>query len=142
MTATAWLLVHLVASAALAGLAWTVQVVVYPAFALVGPAEWGRYHARHTRAITRVVAVPWAAQGLSAAALLLDPPARGGLPAAAGLALLALVGVLVTVVAAVPAHERLAGGYRGAQLRTLLRANLARALVWTASTGTAAVLLG
>ena len=50
-----WLVVHLVATAVLTGVAWVSLVVIYPAFALVGPAEWPGYHAAHVRAITRVI---------------------------------------------------------------------------------------
>ena len=53
----------------LAGVGWVVQLVVYPAFRLVGAEEWARYHDGHMRAITRVVAVPWLVQGVSTAAL-------------------------------------------------------------------------
>ena len=69
-----WLVVHLVATAVLTGVAWASLGVIYPAFALVGAAEWPGYHAAHVRAITRVIVVPWVAQGVSTAALLLDPP--------------------------------------------------------------------
>lgn len=137
MDGTGWLLVHLVAAAALAGVGWTVQLVVYPAFALVGEQRWVEYHARHSRAISRVVAVPWLAQGVSTAALLV-----GGLRvASAGLAVLALLTVVVTVAAAVPSHGRLAAGVREDELRRLLRANLVRTLAWTASAIGAAALL-
>jgi hypothetical protein len=135
-----WLLVHLVSTAALAGVGWTVQLVVYPAFALVGPERWTGYHARHSRAITCVVAAPWVAQGASTAALLLWP-AAGGRVASLGLAVLALVTVVVTVASAVPAHNCLAGGVRADVLRRLLRANLVRTVAWTASAACAAVLL-
>jgi hypothetical protein len=135
-----WLVVHLVAVAVLAGVGWVVQLVVYPAFRLVGTAEWTGYHAAHSRAITRVVAVPWLAQGISTAALLLAP-AAGGLPASAVLAALALVTVGTTVASAVPAHGRLAAGVRADDVAGLLRANLARTLAWTGSTLLAAVLL-
>jgi hypothetical protein len=140
VNATGWLLVHLVGTAALAGVGWTVQLVVYPAFALVGEQRWEEYHARHSRGITRVVAVPWVAQGASTVALLLSP-AGGGLIASLGLSALALVTVVVTVASAVPAHGRLADGFRGEELQRLLRANLVRAVAWTASAGWAAVLL-
>jgi hypothetical protein len=135
-----WLVVHLVAAAVLAGVGWVVQLVVYPAFRLVGAREWARYHDRHMRAITRVVAVPWLAQGVSAAALLLAP-AAGGPPAAVVLAALALVTVAATIGAAVPAHGRLVVAPGAADLTVLLRANLARTLAWTGSTGLAAALL-
>ena len=58
-----WLVVHLVATAMLTGVAWVSLVVIYPAFALVGPAEWPGYHAAHVRAITRVIVAPWVGAG-------------------------------------------------------------------------------
>ena len=85
----------------LAGVGWVVQLVVYPAFRLVGADEWVRYHGTHTRAISRVVALPWLAQGVSTAALLIAP-AAGGRPAAAVLAALALVTVVATVAQRCP----------------------------------------
>ena len=138
---TVWLLAHRVAVAALAGVGWSVQLVVYPAFRLVGTQGWARYHAGHTRAITRVVAVPWLVQGTSTAALLVVPP-HGGRLAAVGLAALALATVVVTIRMAVPAHARLAAAPDPADVTLLLRANLARTLAWTGSAGLAATLLG
>ena len=108
-----WLVVHLVATAVLTGVAWASLGVIYPAFALVGAAEWPRYHAAHVRAITRVIVVPWVAQGVSTAALLLDPP-DGRFGAAAVLAAFALAAVVLTFAGAVPAHNRLGDrGHRG-----------------------------
>jgi hypothetical protein len=115
----AWLVVHLAAVAVLAGVGWVVQLVVYPAFRLVGADEWVRYHGTHTRAISWVVALPWFVQGVSTAALLIAP-AAGGRTAA--------------VVTAVPAHGRLAASRDTADVSVLLRANLVRTLAWTAST--------
>ena len=139
---TVWLIAHLVAVAALAGVGWVVQLVVYPAFRLVGAEQWVRYHAGHTRAITRVVvvAVPWLVQGMSTAALVIVP-AQGGRLAAVVLAVLALVTVVVTVRMAVPVHARLAATPDPVDVTLLLRANLARTLAWTGSTGLAATLL-
>jgi hypothetical protein len=94
------------------------------------------------RAITRVVVVPWAAQGVSTAALLLDPP-HGELAAAAALAGLALLAVVLTFAGAVPAHNRLgtATAADARALTTLNRVHLVRSLVWTAETVLAALLL-
>ena len=140
MSPVAWLVLYLVATAVLSGVAWTVQLVVYPAFALVGPTEWAAYHLAHNSRITKVVAGPWLLQGVATAALLLEPP-DGNVAAAVILAGLALAGVVLTLAAAVPAHQRLDSG-PGAMgdpaLRILLRANLARAVCWTAATGLAA----
>ena len=130
------LLLHLVAVAVLAGVGWVVQLVVYPAFRLVGADEWAGYHASHSSGITRVVALPWLAQGVSTAALLFT--AAG--PATAALAVLAVVTVVATVAAAVPAHGRLAAADR-THVTVLLRANLVRTLAWTGSTVLAAALV-
>jgi len=137
-----WLVLHLVACAVLTGVAWVVQLVVYPAFALVGPDRWVEYHAAHTRAITWVVALPWLVQGVSIAVLLLLPP-PGAMGGVVVLGVLALATVVLTFAAAVPAHRRLGeapdGG--GPVLRTLMRANLVRSLLWSASMVVSAVLI-
>ncbi len=124
------------AVAALAGVGWAVQLVVYPAFALVGDTEWPEYHRRHQRAIARVVVLPWLVQGVSTVALLLGGPST---PVVA-LAVLAAATVVLTVLGAVPEHTRLATGDPRA-LRALLRANLWRTLAWSASTALAATLV-
>lgn len=130
MGPTFWLVVHLTAVAVLAGVGWVVQLVVYPAFRLVGADAWARYHQAHTRAITRVVGVPWLVQGVSTAALLLSSDDR---LVAAVLAALALITVVSTVLSAVPAHGRLAPAPDPADITLLLRANAVRTLAWSAS---------
>ncbi|GAA3226427.1 hypothetical protein GCM10017691_15980 [Pseudonocardia petroleophila] len=128
-----WLLLHLVATAVLAGVGWVVQVVVYPAFALVGAAEWPAYHRQHLRRIGWVVGPPWVVQGVSVGALLLASPWEH-----AALGALAAAGVGLTVLGAVPAHDRLDADR---DLRRLLRANLLRTLAWTVATVVAAAQL-
>ena len=144
MSPDSWMLVHLVAVAVLTGVGWVVQLVVYPGFAHVGDREWPAFHGAHSRAITRVVGVPWAVQGVSTIGLLLaSPPDRWA--AVLVLAALAAATVASTVLVAVPAHRRLGHAQRGdvpsREVAVLLRANLARTLAWTAATGVAAVLL-
>ncbi len=136
------LLVHLTATAVLAGVGWVVQLVVYPSFRLVGggpdAATWGRVHAAHTRAITVVVALPWAVQGASLAALLL----RDGLsPLRVLTGALALVAVVVTVAVSVPLHARLDRGYDDDAAGRLVRTNWLRTAAWTAGTACAALLV-
>ena len=144
MTPDSWMLVHLVAVAVLTGVGWVVQLVVYPGFAHVGDREWPAFHGAHSRAITRVVGIPWAVQGVSTIGLLLAPPPDRW-PAVLVLAALAAATVASTVLVAVPAHRRLGHARRGEvpsrDLAVLLRANLARTLAWTAAAGVSAVLL-
>lgn len=133
------LLVHLVAVAVLTGLGWVVHGVVYPAFALVGDAEWDAYHRAHSRAITLVVGPPWLVQGVSAAVLLATRPVS----TAGVLVLVALAAatVVLTVVGAVPLHERLGRGRRAPDLTRLRRVDAVRSVAWSASTVLGAVLV-
>jgi hypothetical protein len=115
-----------------------VQLVIYPAFALVGAAEWPEFHRRHQQSVARVVLLPWLVQGVSTVALLLE-----GLTApAVALAVLAAATMILTVAGAVPAHTRLATTRDPATLRALLRANLWRTLAWTSSTAAASAVVG
>jgi hypothetical protein len=133
------LLVHLVATAALAGLVWVVQLVVYPSFLLVGgtPA-WPAVHAAHTRAVARAVGPPWAVQGLTLALLLL----RDGLtPLLVVTSLLALSTVVVTLAVSVPLHTRLGRAYHEATARRLVVTNWLRTAAWSAGTVCAGLLV-
>ena len=135
----ALLLVHLVATAALAGLVWVVQLVVYPSFLHVGgTTAWPAVHAAHTRAVALVVGPPWAVQGLTLAALLV----RDGLsPLLAVTGLLALATVLVTVAVSVPLHNRLGQAYDEASARRLVRTNWWRTAAWSGGAVCAALLV-
>ena len=135
----ALLLLHLVATAALTGLVWVVQLVVYPSFRVIGPTPaWPAVHAAHTRAIGVAVGAPWAVQGLSLTGLLV----RDGLtPLLVLTGLLALSTVVVTVTVSVPLHTRLARAYDDVVARRLVRTNWLRTAAWTAGTACAAVLV-
>jgi hypothetical protein len=124
-----------VAAVFLAGLSWTVAVVVYPGFAEVGSRSWTAFHAAHSRRIALLVGPPWAVQGLTVLGLLLDRP--DGVP----LWLVLLIGaavattVVTTIVGAVPIHERLGNGFDPALLRGLLRWHAFRTAAWTLAAG-------
>ncbi len=133
------LLVHLTATAVLAGLVWVVQLVVYPSFLLVGASPaWPAVHAAHTRAVVLAVGPPWAVQGLTVAALLLrDGPSPLRLLTGA----LALATVVVTVAVSVPLHTRLGEAYDETAARRLVSTNWLRTAAWTAGTVCAAALV-
>lgn len=116
----------------LAGLAWTVTVVVYPGFVEAGRGEsWSEFHAAHSRRITYVVTPPWAVQGVTVLGLLFARP--DGVPLwlvlLAGLA--AAGTVLQTFLGAVPVHERLGEGFDRRLHRRLVRADAWRTGAWT-----------
>ena len=135
----ALLLVHLTATAALAGLVWVVQLVVYPSFRLVGGGpSWPAVHAAHTRAVALVVGPPWAVQGVTVAALLLrDGPSPLLLLTGA----LALATVVVTVGVSVPLHTRLGEAYDDETAQRLVSTNWLRTAAWTGGTLCAALLV-
>lgn len=122
------------------GVAWFVHVVHYPLFAEVEAGRFLRYHELHSRRTTWVVLAPMAVELVSSVALAIDPPAGEGALALTG-ALLAAGTWALTGLAAVPAHRGLGAGFSDGGLQRLLRADLARALVWSAHGAVAVALL-
>jgi hypothetical protein len=125
---SALLAAHAAATWALVGLIWTVQVVHYPLFASVGGEEFRRYHARHTRQITWVVA-PLMAVELVTALLLL---ARGEREPwlVASVAPLAF-NWLATWRVQIPLHNQLAAGFDADAHRRLVTSNWGRTAAWS-----------
>lgn len=135
------LTVHAVAVWGLTGLSFTVHRVVYPSFLLVGPTTaWPAVHAQHVRRVAQVVAVPWAVQGATTAVLLVARPDHvpGWLALLTGA--FAGVTVAVTVLGAIPAHDRLSG-FDAQTVRRLLRASWWRTAAWCGGSACAAAML-
>ena len=125
------LIVQGVASAAMCGIVWFVQVVHYPLFARSGGDE--RAFARENKRLTGRVVIPFMlAEGLAAAVLVWAPPP--GVPrAVAMLGLAALVAVwLSTGLVQMPLHARLASdGHVPVVVERLVRSNWLRTALWT-----------
>ena len=93
----------LAAAAVHAGFQLTVTTLVYPSLVRVGPDDWERAHARHSRGIVPIVVVVYGALALTSAYLLdyhHDLAAWLGAGGAWG-------AMLVTATAAAPTHARL-----------------------------------
>lgn len=131
MTASLLLVVHLVATAAMTGLIWFVQVVHYPLFAGVGDDAHPAYQREHMRRTSWVVALPMAVEGSTALVLLAVRP--DGVPLWTALAGACLVGVVygTTALVSAPAHGRLAERFDGATHRRLVASNWSRTVGWT-----------
>lgn len=133
MTATDGLLgVQALASGAMCGLIWFVQVVHYPLFARVRDDATG-YALEHQRRTPWVVIPPMLVEGIAAVVIAARPPAGVGRPAASlGLALvLALWGS--TGVVQMPLHRRLGReGHLPSAVRRLVQTNWLRTVLWTA----------
>lgn len=127
------LLGNFAAACALAGLIWTVQVVVYPQFARVGAAEWAAYHAAHSARITWVVGPLMVAEAGLALLLFAAAPAERRALALVALALVGLAWAWTALVS-VPLHGRL-GHFDPDAVAALVRTNWVRTAAWTARAG-------
>jgi uncharacterized membrane protein len=125
------LTLHLLATAAMAGLIWFVQVVHYPLFAAVGLNEFSAYENKHQRLTSFVVGPLMAVEGVTAVLLAIAPPAGISrvLPLM-GLALLAVIHAS-TVLLQVPQHTALASGYDQRRVQRLVKTNWIRTVGWS-----------
>jgi hypothetical protein len=60
----------------LVGLGFTVAIVIYPSFHLVGSRQWARFHEAHERRNARAVAPAWIVQGIGSLWWLIHGPHR------------------------------------------------------------------
>ena len=134
-------LVHVVSTFMLIGIIWTVQVVHYPLMALVGEDRFIAYEAAHAPRMAAVVMLPWVLQGMTTIALLVRRPEDVPLPLVVTAGIAAAVPVMVTVLASVPAHARLASGFDAATHQRLVRTNWIRTAAWTAHAPIAVAIL-
>ena len=132
MTATDGILIaQALASGAMCGVIWFVQLSHYPSFDLV--AGDGRSFARANQRRTAQVVVPFMlVEAATAAILAFSPPP--GVPRFAIVAGLALVVAtsLSTAVVQMPLHARLArDGHDAATIAALVRSNWLRTILWS-----------
>ncbi|MEM9131839.1 MAG: hypothetical protein AAF962_09250 [Actinomycetota bacterium] len=135
------LVIHLVATAAMAGLIWFVQVVHYPLFTAVGASEFTSYEQQHTRLTSWVVGPFMAVEGVSALAILAIRPE--GVPLwliFAGLILLAVIHGS-TIFLQVPAHGILTERFDTETASRLVRTNWLRTVGWSLRSLVAAAMI-
>src|SRR5215471_8684123 len=92
------LLVTLAFSLYMTGMIWSMQVLEYPLFALVGPKEFPAYHRRHNRGLPVFVILPSVVALISAVVLIFTRPARLPQWSPFAVAAIDLVVVAVTIV--------------------------------------------
>jgi hypothetical protein len=108
------------------GQIWFVQIVVYPLFAKVGPAEYIDYHRFYSRRIPLPIILPGFASFLLPIPLAFFGPDVPTWMTAANIAT-GIVGLLVTVLLEIPRHGRLEkGGKNDAIIAELIRYNWPR----------------
>ena len=120
---------RLAACAAMTGILWIVQLIVYPSFASVPPPEWRRHHQRHTTRISWLVAPLMMAELALAGEWAWRDHGWIALANLAGV----LAAWLLTFLVSVPLHGQLERGYNDPALTgRLVRTNWPRTILWTA----------
>ena len=141
MTAERLLLLHLVATAFLCGLIWTVQLVHYPLFDRVDRAQFTAFEAAHQQRISWIVAPAMLFEALTAGAWLVAAWRSGDLLGWAIANVVLVVAIwAATAFLAVPMHTRLSTGFDAEALRRLVDTNWLRTAIWSLRTVGLAVL--
>ena len=125
-------LLNLLSTWYMVGLIWMVQIVHYNLMDRVGPDQFVRYEADHSRLITPIVGIPMLIEIATSAVLLWNAPAA--FPRwAAMLGLMLVIAIwLSTALIQVPFHGQLSRGFSETAYRGLLVTNWIRTVGWTA----------
>ena len=115
-------------SVALVGLIWTIQLVHYPLFALVGEEKFTLYQHDHMKRITWVVGPLMLVEIVAATLIVLAIPSD--VYAWIGIALLGVIW-LSTVFLQVPYHTILTRSFNADAHRKLVQTNWIRTSAWT-----------
>jgi hypothetical protein len=109
-------------------LIWTVQLIIYPAFASIARDRFRAWHARYTRSVTYIVLPLMLAQASLLGCVVASRPGVGNVAAAAMVA----IAWLTTFLVSVPAHEALQQrGPDDVVIRRLVGTNWIRTVAWT-----------
>lgn len=135
------LIANAVATIFMTGLIWFVQVVHYPLFAAVGPAEFPAYARLHQSLTTFVVGPPMLVEAITAGLLVVMRPT--GVSAWIPWAGLGLVAVIwaSTALLQVPAHGKLSAGFVPETGAFLVSTNWIRTAAWSARAALVAAML-
>jgi hypothetical protein len=134
-------LAFLIAACLYAGFQWTIRLLVYPQFAQVPTSDFPAYERNHQRLVLLAVGPLFAALGLTALAVLLDPPAGLSRWIAALAAVLVAALLALTAGAAVPLHRQLSIAFDARQHRQLLAVDSGRLILAGLSVVLAVVLV-
>ncbi len=126
------LVISTVAAWAMVGLIWLIQLVHYPMLALYSEGLPQTAAVDHARRITPVVGPFMAAEGVTALALMANPPDGVGWLAMWIAAALLGAALLSTIIFSVPQHTALSQGHDPAVAKKLIDTNWCRTIAWTA----------
>ena len=135
------LIAQVLASTAMAGLIWTIQLVHYPLMRAIPEREFIDYESEHRRRITWLVGPLMAIEGICVLILLVAAPSSMAwwLPWSGAIA--EAVAIATTAFVSAPLHVRLSGGRDDALLDRLITTNWVRTAAWTARAGLSLAML-
>lgn len=135
LTPNELVLINLILSAMLTGLIWTIQMVHYPGFLVVGTENFLAYQQQHMRTVSYIV-IPLMLSELAAAFFLLM---RYPTPHSAEVYLATAMVVIIwltTMLVSSPLHSKLAAqGYNAQLINWLIATNWLRTAAWSTRTG-------
>ena len=123
--------VQAIVTTLMVGMIWTVHLVHYELFPLVGTDAWDAYESAHVDRIGKILFAPWLLEGLCVLVLLLARPRRMRILAFVS-AFLMLFILIDTSAFSAPAHGVLLDGWDRSTYDELMTVNLIRAWLWTA----------
>lgn len=113
----------------LVGLSVTVGLVIYPSFRIVNAEGWLQFHQHHSQRISYAVGLPWLVQAIGLSIwLIVDPGSTWIAWIVAAVA--ALATVVLTIIGAVPSHNRLSEARTDDELHRLLVLHWIRTAAW------------
>ncbi|NNF57532.1 MAG: hypothetical protein HKN04_04755 [Rhodothermaceae bacterium] len=126
---------HAVATLAMFGAIWIVQLVHYPLFSGVGEAGWTAYEGQHQTRITWIVGPLMVVELVTAVWLVFERPPF--VPTWMALLGVLLVGViwLSTAFVQVPLHNTLSQGFDATAHQRLVATNWIRTVAWSLRAG-------
>ena len=125
---TILLIAQLASTLPLIGLIWTIQLVHYPLFELIGEDTQVAYQKAHMSRITWVVAPLMLVELVAAGGLWLVAPTDPW--TITGAVLVAIIWVSTALIQ-IPCHNRLTSGFHQPSHRRLVDSNWIRTIAWT-----------
>ncbi len=107
---------------------WMVQFIVYPSFLEIDETRWREFHRRHCRRMGFIVGPLMCCELFGAIAVLVMMSDDGF---SIALLITSLLTWLVTAVIFVPIHRKLGRVYRVSLVRSLIKQNWVRTILWS-----------
>ena len=122
---------NLVVSSFMVGLIWLIQLVSYPLFSYVNVGDFQKYHSRHVKKITPIVALAMTLEASIALILLIFTPSDSVGLLVINTLLVCLIWVSTAFIQ-IPYHQRLEfPKYQILYTEKLIKTNWIRTILWT-----------